>query len=87
MLSFSMIRQAETDTTFNYILECTIFRLANQPSLVTMVRLCIGTCTYITSIFALRKPIVIDSIKDEANKIIKKGKKLVNLFANIQANI
>ena len=53
-----MIREAETDT--------------NQPSSGTM-RICIGTCPYITSICAiteLRETKVIDSIKDEANEII-----------------
>ena len=52
------------------------------------MRICIGTCAYITSICVIAelcKTKVIDSIKDEANEIIKKEKKLANFFANIQA--
>ena len=52
------------------------FGWPNQPSSGTM-RICIGTYAYITSICVIAelcKTKVIDSIKDQANEIIKKEK-------------
>ena len=66
-----------------YVLECSIFRLA-KPAFFRYNENLHWDMRLYYKYLRIKGTKVIDSIKDEANEIIKKRKKLVNFFANIQ---